>query len=238
MKKTLLFAMAALGMAMAPGSPKGDKLTLKERIDQVKEIKVYFSNADIKHNPNTNGMPGSQKKGTSCPAFTETTPLPVEYADAAKQVIDLLNKGFNTTVFVEGDFSKVPVVTSGMLKGSSDWVALGEPLTVLVSSGGNYNVENMGLMGEVSLENSMDVYSSFAVYGIVEGKTKVLENKNLVSKITTRIKTKGCDDYAYFVKNFPVASLLEDFKAGIAEKTTDFATKQMADYEKAMKKKK
>jgi hypothetical protein len=212
--------------------------TLKERIDQVKEVKVYFSNLDVRHNPNTNPPPGSQNKGTGCPAFTETTPIPADYIEAEKQVIDLLNKGFATTVFVAGDISTVPVFTEGIQKGSQNWLKLGEPLVVWINTVGTYNVENMGLMGAVDLANSLSVDSYLAFYGIIDGKMKVLGNKNLINKKTPAVKTKVCDDYAYFVTNFPLSSLSEAFKTGIAEKTTDFTVKEMADYEKAMKKKK
>lgn len=212
--------------------------TLKERIDGTKEIKVYFSITDVKHNPNTNPPPGSQQKGTGCKQFTETTPFPAEYIDASKQVIDLLNKGFGTTVFVAGDISTVPVFASGIQKGNQDWVKLGEPLVVFVVTSGTYDVTNMGLMGAVDNVNSMSVSSALGFYGIIDGKIKVLGNKNLVNKTTPSIKAKECGDFAYFTKNFPLSTLLDAFKTGIVEKTTDFTTKEMASYEKAMKKKK
>ncbi len=212
--------------------------TLKERIDQTKEVKVYIKFTDVSHVPNTNPPPGSQAKGTGCKAFTETTPFPAEYIDAAKQIIDLLNKGFNTTVFVPGDISTVPLLTSGIAKGTPDWLRLGEPLAVEVGTAGTYDVINMGLMGAIDRVNSMSISSYLIVHGIVDGKTKVVGNKNLVNKTTPNIKTKDCDDYAYFVKNFPLSSLLEAYKTGITEKTTDFTTKEMASYDKAMKKKK
>jgi hypothetical protein len=96
----------------------------------------------------------------------------------------------------------------------------------------------MGLMGAVDLVNSLLVSSNLAFYGIIGGKMKVLENKALVYRTTPTVKTKGCDDYAYFVQNFPLSPLLDAFKTGLAEKTTDFTVKEMADYDKAMKKKK
>jgi hypothetical protein len=228
---TVLMLLAAISLQISGQ-------TLKERIDQAKEIKVYFSNSDIKHNPNTNPPPGSQNKGTGCPAFTETTPIPADYIEAEKQVNDLLNKGFGTTVFVTGDISTVPLFTEGMQKGNPDWLKLGEPLVVWISTTGTYNVENMGLMGAVDRVNSLSVDSYLAFYGIVDGKIKVLGNKNLVNIKAPTIKTKVCDDYAYFVKNFPLSSLSDAFKTSIAEKTTDFTVKEMANYDKAMKKKK
>jgi hypothetical protein len=228
---TLLVMLAAITLQVSGQ-------TLKERIDQVKEIKVYFTNSDIKHNPNTTPPPGSQNKGTGCPAFTETTPIPADFIEAEKQVIDLLNKGFATTVFVAGDISTVPVFTEGIQKGSQNWLQHGEPLVVWIYTTGSYNVENMGLMGAVDLVNSLLVSSNLAFYGIIGGKMKVLENKALVYHKTPTVKTKACDDYAYFVQNFPLSPLLDAFKTGLAEKTTDFTVKEMADYDKAMKKKK
>jgi hypothetical protein len=236
MKNLSRTAIALMLFSLAVLNVSGQ--TLKERIDQVKEIKVYFSNSDIKHNPNTNPPPGSQNKGTGCPAFTETTPIPADYIESEKQVIDLLNKGFTTTIFVTGDISTVPLFTEGMQKGNQNWLKLGEPLIVWISTTGTYNVENMGLMGASDCVNSLSVDSYLAFYGIVDGKIKVLGNINLVNKKTPTVKTKVCDDYAYFVKNFPLSSLSDAFKTDIAEKTTDFTMKEMAKYEKAIKKKK
>ena len=68
-------------------------------IYQQKEIKVYFKNSPIVHlaNKEKNSMPYS---GTGCRQFSETTPITEEYTVIAKGIIDQLNKGFNTTVFV------------------------------------------------------------------------------------------------------------------------------------------
>jgi len=236
MKHLTKFAISLMILSCIVFNVSGQ--TLKERIDQAKVIKVYFSYSDIKHVPNTTAAPGTQAKGTGCPKFNETTPFPADYIDATKQVIDLLNKGFSTTVFVAGDISTVPLFATGIQKGNQDWLKLGEPILVWVGTNGTYDVKNMGLMGEVDNVNSMSVGSYLTVYGIVDGKIKVLGNKNLVTKTTPTIKTKGCDDYAYFVKNFPLSSLADAFKTGIAEKTTDFTVSEMASYDKAMKKKK
>jgi len=212
--------------------------TLKERIDEAKQVKVYFSNSDIKHNPHTNPPTGTQQKGTGCQAFTETTPIPADYIEAEKQVIDLLNKGFGTTAFIAGDMAAVPLFPSGVQKGNPDWLKLGEPLVVLITTTGSYITDIEGLGTMVTLVNSLSIESFLGFFGVVDGKIKVLGTKNLVNKMTPTIKTKICDDYAYFVKNFPLSSLLDDFKNGIASKTADFTTKEMASYEKAMNKKK
>jgi hypothetical protein len=208
--------------------------TLKERIDQSSEIKVYFRNRDIEHNPNTDGDPYSQKMGTGCVRFKETTPLPSEYINAVKQVIDLLNKGFSTTAFKEGDLtylSSLPETSGGEL----DWIRLGEPLTFFVSTSGYYSVNNYQRTGK---ENTMEVESHLYVFCIKDGRLKTLESQTLAWKQTPSISTKNCDDYAWFVKNFPATSLVEAFKASVIEKTNRFIEKEMASYEKAMKKKK
>jgi hypothetical protein len=208
--------------------------TLKERIDQSKEIKVYFRNSDIEHNPNTNGDPVSQKLGTGCPGFKETTPLPAEYTDAVKQIVGLLNKGFSTTAFEEGDLtylSSLPVNSYGEL----DWQRLGEPLTFFVSSSGSYTVKNLPNTGK---ENTMEIQSYLYVYSVTAGKLKNLSSTLLAWKQTPAINTKFCDDFAWFVKNFPAVSLAESFKISVEEKTAKFIEKELANYTKAMKKKK
>lgn len=208
--------------------------TLKERIDQAKEIKVYFRNRDIEHNPNTSFDPGSQKIGTGCEKFNETTPLPSEYIDAAKQIIGFLNKGFNTTVFVEGDLtylSSLPADSHGDL----DWIRLREPLTFFVSTSGHYSVNNFPNTGK---ENTMEVESYLYVFCNKDGKLKTLATQLLGWKQTPAIRTQKCDDYTWFVKNFPATSLVDPFKASLIEKTNKFIEKELALYDKAMKKKK
>jgi hypothetical protein len=208
--------------------------TLKEKIDQAKEIKVYFRNKDIENNPNTSGDLWNQKQGTGCNRFNETTPLPKEYIDVVKQVVDLLNKGFNTNVFNEGDLSylsSLPVNSSGDL----DWIRLGEPLTFFVSTSGFYSVN---IFPNTGRENTMEVQSYLYVYSVTGGKLKTLSSTVLAWKQTPAIRTQKCDDYAWFVKNFPATSLVEPFKESVVEKTSKFIEKEMAIYEKAMRKKK
>lgn len=238
MKKILIVAVAFLGMAMAPD--KGEKLTLKERIDQSRLVKVYFNITDIKHNPNTvsNGL----TKATGCPAFTESTPMPQEYVAAAEKLIDQLNEGFATTSFVEGDYASLPLLSSGMTKGSPDWVAVGEPLAVLVTTWGNYNVSTTGMIvtdpnQKKDLDNSLSMDAYIAFYSIADGKVKILDQKSLFSKATPAIETHECMDYAFFTDKFPANSLAEEFRLGITEKLSDLITKEMAAYDKAMKKK-
>ena len=212
--------------------------TIKERVDAAKTVKVYINIGDIIHVPNTNAAPGSQAKGTGCVNFTQKTPLPANYADEIKQIVDMLNKGFNTTAFIAGDISTVPVFESGIQKGNQDWLKLGEPLVFSVGSYGTYTVTNMGLMGEVKLSNSLSVFSGISVYAIIDGKIKALAVKNLGSVASPSKESKTCADYDYFVKNFPLADYFDKFKASFESKTTDFIQKEMESYDKAMKKKK
>ena len=207
--------------------------TLKERIDQSSEIKVYFRNSDIEHRPNTDGNPELNKQGTGCEKFREKTPLPVEYSDAVNNVIDLLNKGFNTTAFVAGDLtylSSLPVDAHGEL----DWIRLGEPLTFFVSSSGHYSVNKYPNTGR---ENSMEVESYLYVYTIKDGKIKTLSSNVLAWKQAQPIKTQKCDDYAWFVQHFPANALAGPFKSSVIDNTNKFIDKELTTYEKAMKKK-
>ena len=208
--------------------------TLKERIDKSNTVKVYFRNRDIEHNPHTEGDPFNKKLGTGCNKFKETTPLPSQYIEAVKQIVDLLNKGFNTTVFTEGDLtyiSSLPFNSEGEL----DWVKLGEPLTFFVSTSGFYSVNIFPTTGK---ENTMEVQSYLYVYSVTEGKLKTLSSTLLAWKQTPAIRTQKCDDYAWFVKNIPATSLDESFKTSVIEKITDFIEKEMAKYEKTIKKNK
>lgn len=212
--------------------------TIKERIDEAKTVKVYVSIKDIIHAPNTNAAPGSQQKGTGCVNFTQTTPFTSDYADVVKQIVDALNKGFNTTAFVAGDISTVPLFESGIQKGSQDYLKLGEPVLAVVYLTGTYNVLNAGLMGEVSLSANFNIMSGINIYAVTDGKLKGIALKNLGMVNSPAKQTKTCPDYDYFVKNFPLADYFEKFKTSFETKTTDFITKEMENYDKAMKKKK
>jgi hypothetical protein len=208
--------------------------TLKERIDQAKEIKVYFRNRDIEHNPNRDGDPEKLRQGTNCEKFNETTPLPEGYIDAVKKIPEMLNRGFNTTVFVSGDLSylsSLPVNSMGEL----DWVRLGEPLTFFVSTSGHYSVNKFPNTGK---ENTMEIESYLYVYTIEDGKIKTLSSNILAWKQTQAIKTQKCDDYAWFVINCPAASLVEPFTISVTEKTNKFIEKELSSYNRAMKRKK
>jgi hypothetical protein len=208
--------------------------TLKERIDQAKVVKVYFRIRDIEHNPHTEGDPFSKKPGTGCDKFKETTPLPLKYNEAVKQIVDLLNKGFKTTVFIEGDLtyiSSLPFNSEGEL----DWEKLGEQLTFFVSTSGFYSVNIFPTTGK---ENTMEVQSYLYIYSVTQGKLKTLSSTSLAWKQTPAIRTQKCDDFAWFVKNFPVTSLAEPFKDSVIEKITNFIEKEMAKYEKTILKKK
>ncbi|HUX96890.1 MAG TPA: hypothetical protein VMV47_14240 [Bacteroidales bacterium] len=232
MKTTLKIAVVLILLSGTAFFVSGQ--TLKERIDHSVEIKVYFRNSDIEHNPNTLGNPEMSKQGTNCEKFRETTPLPSEYIDAVRQITGMLNKGFNTTVFTEGDLtylSSLPVNSKGEL----DWLRLGEPLTFFVSSSGHYSVNKFPNTGK---ENTMEVQSYLYVYSITDGKFKTLSTTVLAWKQTQPIKTPNCDDYDWFVKNIPPASLAEPFKALVTDNILKFIDKELSAYEKAMKKKK
>jgi hypothetical protein len=131
--------------------------TIKDRIDEAGSVKVYFEIFDIVHVPNTLGDPSNPAgKGTGCEEF-KPSPLPASYTDEVKLVVDMLNKGFNTTAFVAGDISTVPVKESGMLKSYPGWLKLGEPIVFVVSLSGTYNVNNIGVSGSVSLTTNMEI---------------------------------------------------------------------------------
>jgi hypothetical protein len=209
--------------------------TLKERIDQAKVVKVYFKNADIVSKGDTQTEIGSTRYGSGCENFKETIPMPAEYTDALKQIIDLLNKGFNTTAFVTGDFSAInnlPVAYNGEL----NWLRLGEPLAFYISTSGAYFVRRTS--STITRENRFELESFIYVYAVTDGKLKSLVSKMLVLARSPVIKSDKCEDYAWFVKTFPAASLAEPFKTDMVESITDFTTKELAKYDKAMQKKK
>lgn len=209
--------------------------TLKERIDQAKEVKVYFKNADIISRSNTTTQQGNTMSGSGCENFTETTPLSSEYVEAVQQITDLLNKGFNTTVFVAGDFSDIynlPLASTGEL----NWLRLGKSLAVYVSTSGGYFTIRQS--GSFVRDNSLEVQSYLNIYSVTDGKLRNLVSKMLASVKTPDLKSDKCEDYAYFVKNFPAVILAEPFRKEIFENTSELIEKEMEKYEKAMKKKK
>lgn len=217
----------------------GGKLTLKEKIDQAKEVKVYFNIIDIEHSPNTE--PVGQTKGTGCSKFNETTKLPEGYTNAFKKILQMLNDGFKTTAFIEGDIKSVPVKTNKLGIEITDWVKQGEQLTATVTFLGKYNVENNALPTDVgvSLENSMSITAYMKFFEIVDGKLEMIVMTKYLANVSSKAKkTKECNTYDYFVENFPANSLVESFNSSVEGKVAGFTEKRMKKYEKAMKKKK
>jgi hypothetical protein len=209
--------------------------TLKERIDQVKEIKVYFRNADIISKCDFEVRIASSVSQSGCEKFKEKTPLTAEYAEALKQVIDILNKGFNTNAFVEGNFAAIndlPLNSEGEL----NWLKLGETLTVFFSTSGAYYTKRQP--NQFNKENSLEIDSYIYFFAVDNGKLKTLLSKFLFTVKSPIVKTDKCVDYAFFLKNFPLSSFAEPFKTKLVAGTTDIIEKEMAKYDKAMKKKK
>ncbi|NOU19828.1 MAG: hypothetical protein HOO91_19905 [Bacteroidales bacterium] len=232
MEKFIKFAFALIVLSSTVFYVFGQ--TLKERIELAKEVKVYFKYDNIGHNPNTIPQVGSNLPSTNCESFSETTPLPIEYTNAVNGLLELLNKDFNTTAFVAGDFSKVPVRTSVSLKKEPDWVALGKPLKNFVSTWGEYVVD----MTPTGKQNSKAIQSYLTIYYLKDGKIEMYDQIMLSYKHTEPINTQKCDDYACFVQNFPAKSLAEPFKTSLIENTNELIDKDMKAYEKAMIKKK
>ena len=85
----------------------------------------------------------------------------------------------------------------------------------------------------------MDITKALTYYHNPYNKQfKTLESKMLASVKTPDLKSDKCEDYAYFVKNFPAEILAEPFRKEIFENTSGLIEKEMGKYEKAMKKKK
>jgi hypothetical protein len=230
MTKRIFLTMILLSFVIIYASGQ----TIKERIDEAKTVKVYFKNTAFTHSPNTTPPIGSNMPGTGCEKFGETTPLPQEYLDAVNGLIEQLNTGFKTSAFIAGDFSAVPLKTSGIFKGEPDWAAQGESLIFFVNTWGNYNVK----MSQTGKQNSMSIDCYLTVYALKDGKIKIVDQKSLASCWTDPISTQKCDDYNYFVEKFPANALVDKFKASLNEKLGELIEKDMKKYDKAMSKKK
>jgi hypothetical protein len=209
--------------------------TLKERIDQAKVVKVYFKNADIVSKGNTQTQIGSTRYESSCENFKEKIPMPVEYADALKQTVDLLNIGFNTTAFAAGDFSEIdniPLASSGDL----NWLKLGQPLVFYFSTSGAYYIRRT--TSTMERENTLEIESYIYAYAVDNGKLKNPLSMRISWGRSPKVKTDVCEDYAWSVKTFPPSSLADQFKKNLADNITDLTTKEMVKYDKVMQKKK
>jgi hypothetical protein len=202
--------------------------TIKERVDEARSVKVYFEISGVAFF-NVPPIP----KGTVYSEF-KPSPLPASYTDEVKLVVDMLNKGFNSTAFIAGDISTVPVKESGMEKGYPDWLKLGEQIVFVVALGGTYNVHFNEESGKVSLTTNMEIYSGVKVYAPESGKVKTLSTKRLGHVTAPTKKVKTYPDYEYFLTNFPLADYFDKFKAKFERETSDFIGKEMENYDKAM----
>jgi hypothetical protein len=248
-KVSLSIMLLAMIISSAFAGDKEEKLTLKEKIENSKEVKLFFNvRTDIIDEADENKL-----KLTNPDAKTKIrTPLPVSfYSEEIKnEVIKILNTGLGVgNAFVEADASSLNA-TLERNHCYKDMSGLPDGFYAMVYITGTYTrfedqtaKEVDGKMVHES-SNRMEIDSRLFFYEVEAGKVKKYGDVLMKSGIllghasAQMIKTYKVEDLEFMETNFPAEPLLDGYKRTMYQFTKDFTERTMKKHEKALAKRK
>ncbi|PCJ28123.1 MAG: hypothetical protein COA97_02275 [Flavobacteriales bacterium] len=246
MRKSIISALAILLMTTAAFAGK-DKITLKEKVEQSKTVKVFFNvKSDIVDAEDERKLQLIDKsKHTSI-----KTAMPNEFAskEIKDQVIKTLNEGLQVgSAFVEGDISTLPESSKKATK-YRDFSKLEDGLYAMVYITGEYTrfLQRKEVEGKTVFESSnrMEISSQIFFYEVIAGKVKKYGDMLMKSGVllghanTATKKTDKLESLSYMESNFPALPLLDEFKKTMFEYTTSFAKRKLKKHNKVVSKRK
>ncbi|WP_317898719.1 hypothetical protein [Aurantibacillus circumpalustris] len=241
--KLILLALAFCAKTFAGD---GDKLTLKEKIEQNKVVKVFFTVRDIIDENDERLLRASNPNAKT----SIRTTMPSEYSNSEikNSLMKTLNDGLQVgNAFVEGDIAELPESANSKTH-FRDLSKLADGFYAIVYIQGEYNrtiVKNT-VAGNVVLDvsNKMEIRSHLFFYEVVNSDVKkygdmfmrsgvLLGNANSIT-----VKSTQLENIDYMEKVFPALSLLDEYKSSMQRFASDFASKQLSKHDKAVSKRK
>lgn len=241
--KLILIALALSSFSFTGGD---DKLTLKEIVEQNKEVKVFFNLRDIK-DENDERM---QQAANPNAKTALKTAMPADYAgsELKKEVLKILNEGLQVgNAFVEGDLSTLPESNNRKYH-YRDLSKLPDGFYAIIDIDGEYTrtILKKDADGKTILEvsNWMEISSHLHFYSLAGGEAT--KYGGMFSKSGTllgnarsaTVKSTQLENLEYLEKTFPALSLLDEYKKTMYRFTKDFADKQLEKHNKSVSKRK
>ena len=241
--KSLFLAMAICAKIFAGGD---DKLTLKEKIEQNKEVKVFFTVRDILDENDERLLRASNPNAKT----TIRTPMPAEFtsSEIKSSLLTRLNEGLQTgNALVEGDLSTLPESSSSKTH-YRDLSKLADGFYAIVYIEGEYKrtIEKKTVDGNVVLDvsNKMEIRSHLFFYEVISGEAKKYGDMFMKSGVllgnasSSTVKSAKLENLDYMEKTFPALSLFDEYKSSMRRFAEEFATKQLNKHNKAVSKRK
>ena len=230
MKKLLMILSAILGMALISIAGGKEKLTLKEKIDKAKTVKVYVDFQSITHNPNT-------QKGTGCTKFNDKTEFTSDYKNEVDNIIKKLNEGLSTDAFIKGDISTVPIKTFSNIS-MYDYAKMEGEIAVSLTFSGMYKTTKGSTTDPNVIYNAMNFQVDVVFMEIINGRIKVIKQGKIAFVNGGINEDSKCGDFAYFTSSFPLEKYVDEFKKSIDKKTTNITAAIMKKHNKVVEKRK
>lgn len=214
-----------------------DKTTFKEKIENSKEVKVYFNVTEIVDRESDKKM-----KQTNPKAKTDIrSEIPTDFStdEVQNDVVDILNTELKVNAFKLANISDLGKSTDKQTQ-FLDLSKLPDGVIAVVQVEGDYTrFVDMAKGGEVS--NSMEIKTNMFFYEIKGGVAKKIKvnmgmGANLGTTKTASIKTPKLEGLDYLETNFPALPLLENYINTMKEYTGDFAKRMLKKHNKAISK--
>lgn len=236
MKKSIISALTVLLFTTAAFAGK-DKTTFKEKIENSKEVKVYFNVTEIVDRESDRKM-----KQTNPNASTDIrTNIPAKFSsdEVKNNVVSILNTEMQVNAFKLANISDLGKSNDKQTQ-FLDLSKLPDGIIAIIQVEGDYTrFVDMAKGGEVS--NRMEIKVNMFFYEIKGGVAKKIKvnmgmGANLGSTSTSVIKTPKLEGLDYLQTNFPALSLLENYTNTIKEYSGDFAKRMLKKHQKTVAK--
>ncbi len=228
-----------------------DKSTLKEKIENTKEVKVFFSVREIIDQEDENKLKQANPK-----AKTDIrTIMPEAYysSEIKSQVINNLNDGLQLSgALVEGDVSNIPI-SDDKKTNYRDLTKLPDGFYLIVDIAGEYQRNGKTIPGNQTngykpilekVTNRVEIKAQLFFYEIKDGKI----NKYGDMLMKTGVLLATCGGVGAETKDYvsakelegiyPPLSFIETYKKTLLEYTTDFAARKLKKHNKVVAKRK
>jgi len=238
MKKVNLSIVLILSFSVTAIAGKV-KTTFKEKIENAKQVKVYFNVTEIVDRESDRKM--KQTDPNSSTDIRTTFPPEFSAAEIKNNVISTLNSEMQVDAFKLGEISELGTSTNKQTK-YLDLTKLPDGIVAIVQVEGDYTrFVDMAKGGEVS--NSMGIRANLFFYEIKGGVAKKIKvnmgmGANLGTTKTATIKTPKLEGLAYLEANFPVLPQVEQYTETMKQYASDFAKRMLKKHLKAISKRK
>jgi len=246
MKKPILLFLSIALVSATVLSGGDEKLTFKEKVEQSKQVKVFFNLREIVDEYDENLL----KAGNPDALTPVRTSIPADFAgnQIKDSVLNILNRGLEVgAAFVEGDITALPPSKNKKTQ-FRDLSGLPDGFYAIVDIFGEYKrtIQKKVVDGNTTLEafHSMELKSKMYFYDVSKGEAErygdmSIKSGVLLGNTSSRVvKSDKLENKEYMEMQFPPIMLYEEYKKTTYRFATSFAENQLKKHSKAVSKRK